>query len=137
VPVAEAAPIGHQAAGPGVLAVWIDRRQRMAGRQRRELFHALISTNRLDSLRRRRKRGSVALRLIPRNLAPFAGAFYLTPTFLLAVAAVQGRVQTISPYLQGAFSEWRSSTSAMSLAPSVNDDRFKNSLAIVADSRRF
>jgi hypothetical protein len=39
----------------------------------------------LDSLRRRRQRGSVALRLIPRNLAPFAGAFYLRPAFLLAV----------------------------------------------------
>ena len=38
--IAEAAAIAHQAAGQGVLTVWVDRGQRMAGRQRRELFHA-------------------------------------------------------------------------------------------------
>src|SRR4029077_14900 len=41
VRIAEAAAIAYQAAGAGVLTVREDRGQRMAGRQRRELFHAL------------------------------------------------------------------------------------------------
>src|SRR5262249_16009018 len=40
--IAEAAAIAHQATDQGVLAVWEDRGHRMAGRQRRELFHAPV-----------------------------------------------------------------------------------------------
>jgi putative tryptophan/tyrosine transport system substrate-binding protein len=39
VEIAEAAAIAHKAAGEGELTKWVDRGQRMAGRQRRELFH--------------------------------------------------------------------------------------------------
>jgi len=42
VQIAEAAAIAHQAAGQGELTVWEDRGQRMAGRQRRKLFHATV-----------------------------------------------------------------------------------------------
>jgi hypothetical protein len=38
--IGKAAAIAHQAAGQDVLTVWEDRGQRMAGRQRCELFHA-------------------------------------------------------------------------------------------------
>jgi hypothetical protein len=40
--IVEAAAIGYQAAGQGVLTLRVDRGQRMAGRQRRELFRALV-----------------------------------------------------------------------------------------------
>ena len=42
VRIAEAAAIAHQAAGQGELTEWEDRGQRMAGRQRRELFRAPV-----------------------------------------------------------------------------------------------
>jgi hypothetical protein len=38
VRIAQAAAVAHQGAGQGVLTVWEDRGQRMAGRQRREVF---------------------------------------------------------------------------------------------------
>jgi hypothetical protein len=38
VPPVDAAAIAHQAASQGVLTVWEHRGQRIAGRQRRELF---------------------------------------------------------------------------------------------------
>jgi hypothetical protein len=36
------AALAHQAASQNELAEWVDRGQRMAGRQRRELFYALV-----------------------------------------------------------------------------------------------
>jgi hypothetical protein len=42
VRIAEAAAIAHQAAGQNVFTEWEDRGQRMAGRQRRELFHSPV-----------------------------------------------------------------------------------------------
>ena len=39
VEIAEAAAIAHKAADQDGLTEWVDRGQRMAGRQRRELFH--------------------------------------------------------------------------------------------------
>src|SRR5262249_29106492 len=41
VRIAEAGTVAHQAASQGILTVWEDRGQRVAGRQRRELFYAL------------------------------------------------------------------------------------------------
>ena len=38
--IAEAAAIANQTTGLGVLTIWENRGQRMAGRQRRELFAA-------------------------------------------------------------------------------------------------
>src|SRR6516164_8960958 len=40
--IAEAAAIAHQTAGKGELREWVDRRHRIAGLQRRELFGALV-----------------------------------------------------------------------------------------------
>jgi hypothetical protein len=40
VQIAVAAAIAHQAAGQGELTQWVDRGQRVAGRQLRELFRA-------------------------------------------------------------------------------------------------
>src|SRR6516164_602074 len=40
--IADAAAIAHQATGQDVFTVWEDRGQRMAVRQRRELFHAPV-----------------------------------------------------------------------------------------------
>src|SRR5208282_4701727 len=40
--IAAAAAIAHQAAGEGKLTPWEDRGQRIAGRQRRELFRAPV-----------------------------------------------------------------------------------------------
>jgi hypothetical protein len=58
-PIAEAAAIAHQAAGQGELTEWVDRGQRMAGRQRRELFRvpvvedAAADQDRTDALLRK------------------------------------------------------------------------------------
>ena len=40
--ISEAGAIAHQATGQGLLAGWEDRGQRMASRQRRELFRAPV-----------------------------------------------------------------------------------------------
>src|SRR5215471_4625706 len=40
VKIADAATIAHQAAGQDELTVWVDCRQRVAGRQRRKLYRA-------------------------------------------------------------------------------------------------
>jgi hypothetical protein len=42
VQITAAASIGYQASSEGVLTPWVDRRQRMAGRKRCELFHARV-----------------------------------------------------------------------------------------------
>ena len=42
VRIAYAAAIAHQTAGQGVLTVWEDRGQRMAGGQRREVFNVPV-----------------------------------------------------------------------------------------------
>jgi hypothetical protein len=42
------AALAHQAAGQGVLTVWVDRGQRMAGRERRKLFLARVVEGTVD-----------------------------------------------------------------------------------------